>query len=122
MLCLSYQFCQPGMTGFHHFSPSVSDVEASAGRLTAGSSGCLFGLQLPDHLQRVVDVLADMGHGIENVPDRALTVDDIGDPAGQQAEHRRYPVALADATALVAEQGERQLVPIGEGCVLAHGV
>jgi hypothetical protein len=25
-------------------------------------SGWLFGLQLPDHLERVVDVLADVGH------------------------------------------------------------
>jgi hypothetical protein len=27
-----------------------------------GPSGSLFGLQLPDHLQRVADVLTDVGH------------------------------------------------------------
>jgi len=45
-------------------------------------SGGLFGLQLPDHLQRVVHVLADVGHGVEDVPDRALAVDHVRDPAG----------------------------------------
>jgi hypothetical protein len=47
-----------------------------------GALGWPFGLQLPDHFQRVVDVLADVSHGIEDVPDRALAVDDIGDAAG----------------------------------------
>src|ERR1017187_10476358 len=82
-------------------------------------SDCLAGLQLPDHLQRVADVLADVGHGVEAVADRALAVDHVGDPAGQQAQERRNPVELADLTALVAEQREGQLVFAGEGGVLS---
>ena len=73
---------------------AVADLDVHGGQ-PGGSgrraSGWLFGLQFADHLQRVADVLADVGHGVEDVPDRALAVDHIGDPARQQAEHRRYP-------------------------------
>src|SRR5690349_5098068 len=86
------------------------------------ASGRLFGLQFADHLQRVVDVPADVGHGVENMPDRALAVDHVGDPAGYQAEHRRHPVALAHLPALVAEQRERQVVLAGEASMLVHRV
>jgi GNAT superfamily N-acetyltransferase len=44
------------------------------------------------------------------VPDRAGAVDYVGDPAGEQAEHGRHPVGLADAAALVGQQRERQPV------------
>ena len=57
---------------------------------------------------------------LKDVPDRALAVDHVGDPAGQQAQHRRHPVELADLAALVAEQSEGQLVLAGEGGVLVH--
>jgi hypothetical protein len=47
----------------------------------------LLGLQLPDRVERVVDVVADACHGVEDEADGALAVDDVGDPAGQQAEY-----------------------------------
>src|ERR1700690_2651785 len=85
-------------------------------------SGRFPGLQLPDHVQCVTDVLADAGHGVEAVADRALAVDHVGDPAGQQPEHRRNPVELAYSATLIAEQRERQLMPAGEGGVPADRV
>src|SRR5580658_6116796 len=85
-------------------------------------SGGRLGLQLPDHGQRVADVLADVGHRVEDVPDRAGAVDHVGHPAGQQAEHGRHPVGLADLAALVAEERERKLVSAREGGVPTRGV
>jgi hypothetical protein len=73
---------------------------------------------LPDHLERLADVLVDVGHRIEDVPDRARAVDHVGDPAGEHAQQPRHPVSLADAAALVGQQRERQLVPAGESGVL----
>jgi hypothetical protein len=77
---------------------------------------------LPDHLERLADVLVDVGHRVEDVPDRARAVDHVGNPAGDQAEDGRHPVSLADAAALVGQQGERQLVPAGESGVLVRRV
>jgi hypothetical protein len=42
-------------------------------------SGRLPGLQPADHLKRVANVLPDVGHRVEHVPDRALAVDYVGD-------------------------------------------
>src|SRR6516162_2738828 len=44
------------------------------------------------------------------MPDGAVTVDDVGDPARYQTEHGRYSVRLADLAAFVGEQRERQVV------------
>jgi len=63
-------------------------------------------------------VPVDVGHRVEDVPDRAGAVDHVGDPAGEQAHHGRHPVRLADPAALVGQQRERQLVAVGEGDVL----
>ena len=73
-------------------------------------TGGLSALQLPDHLQGIVDVPADVRHRVEDVPDRAVAVDDVRDPAGDEAERRRHPVRLADLAALVGQQRERQLM------------
>ena len=56
----------------------------------------LLGLQLPDYLERLADVPVDVGHRVEDVPDRAGAVDHVGDPAGEQPDHGRHPVCLAD--------------------------
>lgn len=42
--------------------------------------------QLPDDVQRVVDVPTDVGLRREDVPDDAVAVDDVGGPAGDEAE------------------------------------
>src|SRR6516162_8521420 len=86
------------------------------------ASGRLLGPEPPDHLQRVADVLADVGHRVEHVPDLALAVDHVGDPPGYQAEQCRHSVTLPDSSALVAEQRERQVVSAGEGSVTASRV
>src|SRR5215469_8813677 len=56
------------------------------------------------------------------MPDGASPVDHVGDPAGQYAQRRGNPVALADRAALVAEQRERQLMVVSEGGMLVDGV
>jgi hypothetical protein len=65
---------------------------------------------LPDYLERLGDVPVDVGHRVEDVPDRAGAVDHVGDPAGDQSHHGRHPVDLADPAALVGQQRERQPV------------
>ena len=63
--------------GHRRPSPGFNDPGAASRRL--------LGLESPDHLQRVADVLADVGHRVEHVPDLALAVDHVGDPARYQA-------------------------------------
>jgi hypothetical protein len=77
---------------------------------------------LPDYLERLGDVPVDVGHRVEDVPDRAGAVDHVGDPAGDQAHHGRHPVRLADLAALVGQQRERQPVLAGEAGVLVRRV
>jgi hypothetical protein len=55
-------------------------------------------------------VAVDVGHRVEDVPDRAGAVDHVGDAAGEQPHHGRHPVRLADPAALVGQQRERQPV------------
>jgi len=62
-------------------------------------------------------VAVDVGHRVEDVPDRAGAVDHVGDPAGDQPEYRRHPVGPADPAALVGQQRERQPVPVREAGV-----
>ena len=86
-------------------------------RLGPNPSGRLFRLKLPDDLQRVPDVLVNVDHRVEDMPDRALTVDHVRHPAGEQTQHRRDPVLPADPPALVTEQREGQIVLASEGGV-----
>jgi AraC family transcriptional regulator, transcriptional activator FtrA len=102
-------------------TPDSPDSRKTPSGDTSGS-GRLFGLQLLDHLERVVDVPADVGHRVEHVPDRALAVDHIGDPPGDQTEHRRHPVELADLAAPVGQERERQAVLAREARVLVGRV
>jgi hypothetical protein len=46
--------------------PIISDQEKSVG--DRRGLGGLLGLQLPDYLERVADVLVDVGHRVEDVP------------------------------------------------------
>src|ERR1700733_6157155 len=85
-------------------------------------SGGLLGLQLPYHVQGVLDMLADVGHRAEDVPDRAGPVNDIGNPTRQQAQHGRHAIALAHPATLVAGQREGQLMPAGKRGVPADRV
>jgi repressor LexA len=107
------------------YAPILADRAEIIGKVVSVLRRLLRGslrLQLPHHRERVVDVPADVGHRVEHVPDGAGAVDHVGDPAGDQAKHRGHAVALAHPPALIAHQGERQLVMLGEGGVLALGV
>jgi len=68
------------------------------------------GLQFPDHRQGGINMPADIDLRVDDVPDDAVTVDHVGDPARQQAEGRRDPVTLANPAALIAEQREGELM------------
>jgi hypothetical protein len=107
------------------YTPILADRAEIIGKVVSVLRRLLRGslrLQPPHHRERVVDVLTDVGHRVEDVPDGAAAVDHVGDPAGDQAKHRRHPVALAYPPALVAHQGKRQLVMVRERGVLAGGV
>ncbi len=85
-------------------------------------SNDLSGLQLPDYFQSVLDVPVDVHHRVEDVPHSAVAVDDVRDPAGHEAEHRRHPVRLADLAALVGQQREGQHMVVRERGVLLDRV
>src|SRR3989441_3850420 len=57
-----------------------------------------------------------------HVPNHAGPIDDVADPARQQAQRFLYAVALAHGAAAVREQQERQIIPRGEATMRADGI
>src|SRR5258707_1278434 len=60
-------------------------------------------------------MLADVDHRVEDVPDGAGAVDHVGDPAGDQAEHRGHTFHRGTSPHFRGQRGEDPRVGSGAG-------